>query len=220
MDPSTDASPYPARAPGARSARRVSCRAAGLALAIAAAAVAAPASPALADDPGPVASAAAAADVLKRKDRGTDVAALQRRLGVTADGVFGPDTEAAVKRYQSRHGLEVDGIVGPVTRRSLGLRAFHARNRTRTTTRRGRSNRYRISASVRARLERIAACESGGNPRALSPGGTYRGKYQFLPSTWASVGGRGDPARASEAEQDRRAAILLARTGGGAWPNC
>ena len=166
-----------------------------------------------------MASAAAAGDVLKRKDRGTDVAALQRRLGVTADGVFGPDTEAAVKRYQRRHGLEADGIVGPLTRRSLGLRAFHARNRTRRTPR-GSSNRYRIPSSVRARLDRIAACESGGNPRALSPGGTYRGKYQFLPSTWASVGGHGDPARASEAEQDHRAAILLARTGGGAWPNC
>ena len=190
-----------------------------LALTIVAAAVAVPVSPAVADDPGPVASAAASADVLKRKDRGTDVAALQRRVGVTADGVFGPDTETAVKRYQARHGLEADGIVGPLTRRALGLRAFHARTRT-TRRPRSRSNRRPISSSVRSRLDRIAACESGGNPRALSPGGTYRGKYQFLPSTWESVGGHGDPAKASEAEQDHRAAILLARTGGGAWPNC
>jgi hypothetical protein len=34
------------------------------------------------------------------------------------------------------------------------------------------------------------------------------------------VGGSGDPARASEAEQDRRAAILYRRTNGSAWPNC
>jgi peptidoglycan hydrolase-like protein with peptidoglycan-binding domain len=49
------------------------------------------------------------------------VAALQRALGVPADGVFGPQTERAVKRYQRRHGLTVDGIVGPATRSALGL---------------------------------------------------------------------------------------------------
>ena len=40
------------------------------------------------------------------------------------------------------------------------------------------------------------------------------------PGTWRSVGGRGDPAKASEAEQDYRAWLLLRRTGGSAWPNC
>lgn len=69
-------------------------------------------------------------------------------------------------------------------------------------------------------LERIAACESGGDPTAVSPDGTYRGKYQFLPSTWASVGGSGDPAAAPEAEQDMRAAKLLASGGPGHWPVC
>lgn len=69
-------------------------------------------------------------------------------------------------------------------------------------------------------LVRIARCESGGDPRAISPGGTYRGKYQFAMSTWASVGGRGDPAAASEAEQDRRAMILLRTGGPGHWPVC
>ena len=69
-------------------------------------------------------------------------------------------------------------------------------------------------------LQAIAACESGGNPRAVSPGGTYRGKYQFHPSTWQAVGGTGDPAAAPEAEQDMRAAILYARAGPGSWPVC
>ncbi len=69
-------------------------------------------------------------------------------------------------------------------------------------------------------LASIAQCESHGDPRAISSGGTYRGKYQFSYSTWASVGGKGDPAAASETEQDRRAAILY-RTGGPAhWPVC
>ncbi|MGI8631163.1 MAG: transglycosylase family protein [Solirubrobacterales bacterium] len=69
-------------------------------------------------------------------------------------------------------------------------------------------------------LQRIAQCESGGNPGAIGGGGAYRGKYQFDRGTWATVGGSGDPAAASEAEQDRRAAALYARTGGSSWPNC
>ena len=69
-------------------------------------------------------------------------------------------------------------------------------------------------------LHAIAMCESHGNPRAISAGGQYRGKYQFDFSTWRSVGGKGDPARASETEQDRRAAKLY-RTGGPQhWPVC
>lgn len=69
-------------------------------------------------------------------------------------------------------------------------------------------------------LQSIANCESGGNPRAVGGGGRYRGKYQFTYSTWASVGGTGDPAAASEAEQDRRAAMLYSRAGSSPWPVC
>jgi hypothetical protein len=69
-------------------------------------------------------------------------------------------------------------------------------------------------------LAGIAACESGGSPTAVSPGGKYRGKYQFDRGTWASVGGTGDPAAASEAEQDSRAAILYSRAGASPWPIC
>jgi len=69
-------------------------------------------------------------------------------------------------------------------------------------------------------LQAIAACESGGDPTAIGGGGLYRGKYQFSYETWQSVGGSGDPAAAPEAEQDRRAAMLLARDGAGQWPVC
>ncbi len=44
---------------------------------------------------------------------------MQRKLGVTADGIFGPITRAAVRTFQKRHGLLVDGIVGPQTRAAL-----------------------------------------------------------------------------------------------------
>lgn len=77
-----------------------------------------------------------------------------------------------------------------------------------------------LTPGVRAVLNRIAWCESKGNPRAIGGGGSYRGKYQFSFGTWASVGGRGDPAAAPEREQDRRAALLLSRDGAGHWPVC
>lgn len=71
-----------------------------------------------------------------------------------------------------------------------------------------------------ATLESIAACESGGDPTAVSSDGTYRGLYQFDLGTWESVGGHGDPAAASAAEQSYRAALLYSRSGSSPWPVC
>lgn len=48
-------------------------------------------------------------------DRGTTVREIQRRLGVSATGYFGPETEQAVRDFQAQNGLAVDGIVGPET---------------------------------------------------------------------------------------------------------
>ncbi len=102
----------------------------------------------------------------------------------------------------------------------------------RTVAREDRKQDRRRAAARRARrraaqappvspaLQAIAACESGGNPRAIGGGGLYRGKYQFDLATWRSVGGTGDPAAAPEAEQDRRAAILYSRAGASPWPVC
>jgi hypothetical protein len=83
-----------------------------------------------------------------------------------------------------------------------------------------RAERSGLTPAVRAILERIAACESSGNPHAIGGGGAFRGKYQFTYGAWRSVGGRGDPATASEAEQDLRAALLLKRSGTAPWPVC
>lgn len=69
-------------------------------------------------------------------------------------------------------------------------------------------------------LQAIARCESGGNPSAVDPSGTYRGKYQFTYATWAAMGGTGDPAAAPVAEQDAMAAKLYATAGAGQWPVC
>jgi hypothetical protein len=77
----------------------------------------------------------------------------------------------------------------------------------------------RVNSTASPALEAIAACESGGNP-ATNTGNGFYGKYQFTLSTWASVGGSGNPAAASEAEQNKRAALLYAREGAAPWPVC
>jgi len=100
--------------------------------------------------------------------------------------------------------------------RASGRLTVDAHSVRRAHAHRRRSARPAIPAPLRA----IAACESGGNPTAVGGGGLYRGKYQFSTATWAAVGGKGDPAAASEAEQDRRAAILYARSGASSWPVC
>jgi peptidoglycan hydrolase-like protein with peptidoglycan-binding domain len=59
--------------------------------------------------------------VLKRGLAGEPVKILQAKLGVPADGEFGPGTETALKAYQQKHGLKVDGIAGPDTFAQMGL---------------------------------------------------------------------------------------------------
>lgn len=66
----------------------------------------------------------------------------------------------------------------------------------------------------------LRQCESSGNYQAVSPSGLYRGAYQFDLGTWASVGGSGDPAQASPAEQDHRAQVLWSQWGPSPWPVC
>ncbi len=68
--------------------------------------------------------------------------------------------------------------------------------------------------------EALAECESGGNPTAVSPGGTYHGLYQFSVETWRRVGGIGLPSQATPREQTYRAILLYQRAGAGQWPVC
>src|SRR5215218_7149985 len=133
------------------------------------------------------APASADAEALKRGSRGPLVEQVQQKLGLTVDGIIGPQTASAL-------GVDLaEGHTAAGGRRSV---------------------------RVPSTLERIAQCESGGNPRAVSSDGTYRGKYQFDRQTWQAMGGHGDPARASEAEQDRRALALYRDRGTSPWPAC
>lgn len=52
---------------------------------------------------------------LKIGSTGEEVKKLQAKLGLVADGGFGPKTEAAVKAWQTQNGLTADGVVGSGT---------------------------------------------------------------------------------------------------------
>jgi len=139
-----------------------------------------------------------------------------------------PDSDALHPSGKLTHDEELkDGLVRTNVRLS---RRLHRKPRVRgletlsVSVLRQRNRRLRTRVSHRkpatpAYLQAIAACESGGNPSTDTGNGFY-GKYQFTQETWQSVGGTGNPAAATEAEQDRRAAQLYAQAGPSQWPVC
>jgi Putative peptidoglycan binding domain len=92
-----------------------------------------------------------------------DIRKVQRRVGVAADGIFGPATERAVKRWQRRHGLVADGIVGPQTRSAMGIGAgpILKRRHHRTTTRRSHAGRRQRGGGVRALQRKVGVPADG-----------------------------------------------------------
>lgn len=70
------------------------------------------------------------------------------------------------------------------------------------------------------KLAAIRACESGNDYGAVSANGVYKGAYQFDASTHRSVGGDGNAADDTPAQQDAAAARLMAQRGTQPWPVC
>jgi transglycosylase-like protein len=123
--------------------------------------------------------------------------------------------------------VPVNGTANPVKASAVDVSASTLRSEARSKARvaskhakRRAKARGAAAVAVSPQMQAIAECESHGNPRSIGGGGLYRGKYQMTTSIWASVGGKGDPAAAPEAEQDRRAAMLYQRSGPGQWPVC
>lgn len=74
--------------------------------------------------------------------------------------------------------------------------------------------------SLYEKLDRIALCESGGNPRAVSPDRRFFGAFQFLLSTWHGIGRPGNPIDHSYGYQREAAADLARVAGFDSWPTC
>jgi peptidoglycan hydrolase-like protein with peptidoglycan-binding domain len=87
------------------------------------------------------------------ESQGRQVEMLQEALGISADGVYGPETEEAVRDFQSAHGLAVDGIVGSATLSAL----------------RGHSSAHAASSGVRRDAVNFTPSEGGeGSGDAVS----------------------------------------------------
>jgi len=136
--------------------------------------------------------------LIRRGMVGWDVSVLQfllarRGTGIRGiDGIFGPNTLGAVRRFQSRRGLAADGVVGPATRHALRAKAQtpakHPRSRgaSRAEVRRmlGRwARHYGISPSL---ARAVAWMESGFRWNVRSPAGAW-GVMQVIPATWRFV---------------------------------
>lgn len=94
------------------------------------------------------------AAVLKRGSSGAEVRSLQTRLknwGYYAggiDGIYGSKTVAAVKYFQRKNGLTADGIVGAKTAAALGLRLKGQQSQTTSGGKVTDSNLYLLSCCV------------------------------------------------------------------------
>jgi hypothetical protein len=139
-------------------------------------------------------------------------------LALCASAIAAPIPVAAL----AQAGPDVGDVTADAVMRKAELRK-EARTAKRAAERRVAAKRQAKAAAsvpIPPQLEAIAACESGGDPTAVSAGGMYHGKYQFSVATWQAMGGSGLPSQAPEAEQDRRAAMLYAQSGPGQWPVC
>jgi hypothetical protein len=68
---------------------------------------------------------------------------------------------------------------------------------------------------------RVAECESGLNPKATSPGGTYLGLWQFSRATWNDYDGPGNDPRDVNAYRQTQVAYRLFQDRRWApWPTC
>ena len=101
---------------------------------------------------------AASAETYDRGDMGLTVREIQTRLADwgyepgAVDGVYGADTEAAVRRFQAANGLEEDGRAGPATLAALGLPAG------------GVDNAYGDGSGELELLARLISAEARGEP--------------------------------------------------------
>ncbi|TML01875.1 MAG: peptidoglycan-binding protein, partial [Actinobacteria bacterium] len=134
-----------------------------------------------------------------RGSSGSSVRLLQRHLGITPDGVFGPGTKRALKRFQRAHGLTPDGVAGPATWAALGVRGHHPLLKARRAAHRAHRRHHASHGSaVRLLQRRLGIAADGvfgpGTARALRAFQRSHGLTPDSvagPATWAALGLRG-----------------------------
>ena len=159
----------------------------------------------------------AVAKPLEKGDRGKRVVQLQRALHLRpADGVFGPGTRRAVKRFQRRHDIGPDGIVGAETWSMI--RRARGATRSRRASSRRRASRYRRASSRRTagRPRRGPGRPGGDSVRVTGRGPSVRLLQRRLKIHPDGVFGPGT-ARAVKRLQRRRGMAADGVVGPATW---
>ena len=104
--------------------------------------------------------------LLREGSSGPAVSSIQSQLGISADGVFGPQTKAAVIAYQQRNGLMVDGIVGPQTRGALSGNTSSGTSGTSSADNSGPKPSQSVTVAVQQKLGLSADGAYGPQTRA------------------------------------------------------
>ena len=120
--------------------------------------------------------------LLRLNDRGPTVAVVQRALGIPADGLFGPQTLAAVRSFQKQAGLAADGIVGPQTRAALAGAGIGGID-------------PRLWPSLSLAREMGLELISGYRPGATIAGSGNRSDHSYFPSRAIDLAGGADQMR-------------------------
>lgn len=117
----------------------------------------------------------ATTSTLRWGSRGGAVKGVQAVVGTKVDGIFGPKTHSAVKRWQSRHGLSANGIVGSSTARHMGLSST--------------GGDARASSSASRSSARSASSSTSGRSGSSSTSGVlgYAAKYTGIMYSWGGT---------------------------------
>ena len=161
---------------------------------------------------------------LSSESKGRQVELLQEALGIAVDGVYGPETEEAVRSFQASKGLTVDGIVGPATiaaLRSHGASAVSAGVRRDAVNfsllrRRRLERRCRVAPAERAAPVQPTATSARKPRRAVRRlqarhGLTVDGVVG--PATWSVLGISGEETLTPPGIGDRAQPRLARRYG-------
>ncbi len=139
--------------------------------------------------------------VLSAGAEGRQVQLLQSALGgIKVDGIFGPETEEAVRSFQAKRGLTVDGIAGPLTTAAL----------------RGQAGTTALTASISAATPGEPTAKTAVNEEVSAPAATGKESTPAKSPTSAEAPA-GESAEQSEAKAVARLQHALRLTPDGSF---
>jgi peptidoglycan hydrolase-like protein with peptidoglycan-binding domain len=112
--------------------------------------------------------------VLSPGSTGRQVELLQRGLGISVDGIYGPETEASVQRFQAGQGLTVDGLAGPATNAALRNHAPATASAASGHTAFASDTQSKAATTEAATTEAATTTEEGSTQPAVGGGAVAR----------------------------------------------